>query len=91
MCLIWFRIARVVGERDLEESAIRGIDYIKSNHRIIGTETTQKGGITGSSPIWGRYSMFEYPNWAAKFFADALMMNMADISIPNYGLEVKES
>ena len=85
MCLIWFRIARAAGESNLEESAVRGIDYIKSNHRIIGTETTQKGGITGSSPIWGRYSMFEYPNWAAKFFADALMMNMSDISIPNYG------
>ena len=25
---------------------------------------------------------FEYPNWAAKFFADALMMDMADIAVP---------
>ena len=84
MCLIWFRIARAVGDASLEESAKKGINYIKSNHRIVGTEITQKGGLTGSSPIWGRYSMFEYPNWAAKFFADALMMNMDNISIPNY-------
>jgi hypothetical protein len=41
-----------------------------------------RGGIAGSAPIWGDYSRFEYPNWAAKFFADALMMDMADISVP---------
>ena len=41
-----------------------------------------RGGIAGSSPIWGDYSRFEYPNWAAKFFADALMMDMQDCVIP---------
>jgi len=32
-----------------------------------------KGAIAGSKPIWGRYIMFRYPNWAAKFYADAVM------------------
>jgi hypothetical protein len=41
-----------------------------------------RGGIAGSAPIWGDYSRFEYPNWAAKFFADALMMDLHDISVP---------
>ncbi len=41
-----------------------------------------RGGIAGSAPIWGDYSRFEYPNWAAKFFADALMMDMQDIAVP---------
>ena len=26
--------------------------------------------------------MFEYPNWAAKFFADALMIDMTGEAIP---------
>jgi hypothetical protein len=26
--------------------------------------------------------MFEFPNWAAKFFADALMMDLANIAVP---------
>ena len=38
--------------------------------------------IAGSQPIWGRYSMFEFPNWAAKFFADALMMDLRDMAVP---------
>ena len=41
-----------------------------------------RGAVAGSAPIWGRYSMFEFPNWAAKFFADAVMMDLADIAIP---------
>jgi hypothetical protein len=26
--------------------------------------------------------MFEYPNWAAKFFADALMADAFDVAVP---------
>jgi hypothetical protein len=40
------------------------------------------GAVAGSSPIWGRYSMFEFPNWAAKFFADALIMDLEDTAVP---------
>jgi hypothetical protein len=32
-----------------------------------------RGAVAGSSPIFGRYMAFRYPNWAAKFFMDALM------------------
>jgi hypothetical protein len=31
------------------------------------------GAIAGSFPIYGRYAPLQYPNWATKFFADALM------------------
>ena len=32
-----------------------------------------EGGVAGSFPIQGRYERFKYPNWAAKFFVDALL------------------
>lgn len=35
---------------------------------------SKKGAIPGSKPIWGRYMMFRYPNWSAKFCADALLL-----------------
>jgi len=34
----------------------------------------KKGGIPGSQPFWGRYMMFRYPNWSAKFCADAILL-----------------
>ena len=41
-----------------------------------------RGAIAGSAPIWGDYSRFEFPNWAAKFYADALMMDLSNEPIP---------
>ncbi|MDZ7719647.1 MAG: hypothetical protein U5K72_12590 [Balneolaceae bacterium] len=46
----------------------------------IGSQSTafslfsHKGAIPGSKPFWGRYMMFRYPNWSAKFCADALLL-----------------
>ena len=34
------------------------------------------GSIPGSYPIWEKYLYFRYPNWAAKFFIDALLDQM---------------
>lgn len=30
------------------------------------------GAVPGSAPLWGDYMRLRYPNWAAKFFLDAL-------------------
>jgi hypothetical protein len=32
--------------------------------------------VSGSHPIEGRYGPYELLNWAAKFFADMLMMEL---------------
>jgi uncharacterized protein YyaL (SSP411 family) len=82
MSIIWLRLLRSQGMKEMEQHAVRGISYVKSNHRITGERDPQDGAVAGSAPVWGRYSMFEYPNWAAKFFSDALMLKMAQINIP---------
>lgn len=33
---------------------------------------TRSGALPGSAPVWGPYMRFRYPNWAVKFFLDAL-------------------
>jgi hypothetical protein len=38
-----------------------------------------RGAVAGSWPVWGRYLMFRYPNWAAKYHCDALSALMARI------------
>ena len=82
MSIIWQRLVHTQGINELGQHAERGISYVKSNHRMTGKKNYQDGAVAGSAPIWGRYSMFEYPNWAAKFFADALMLKMSHINIP---------
>lgn len=82
MTLIWQRMHQSCGESDLQVHIDRGLSYLKRNHRITGRGSPDDGGIAGSAPFWGGYSRFEFPNWAAKFFADALMMEMTDKPIP---------
>ena len=33
-----------------------------------------RGGIKGSQPVWGRYAPLSFPNWATKFFVDAMWL-----------------
>ncbi|MGA2321636.1 MAG: hypothetical protein ABSG95_12980 [Solirubrobacteraceae bacterium] len=37
------------------------------------------GGVPGSFPIWGEYMRFALPNWAAKFYLDALLLEQHGI------------
>ena len=82
MSLNWTRLAQVSGDASFRDNARAALAYVKSIQRLDDPDTVIRGGIAGSSPIWGDYSRFEYPNWAAKFFADALLMDMADIAVP---------
>lgn len=82
MTIIWECLIRSRAASTLREPVRRALSFVKRNHKLIGDGGPQEGGISGSVPIWGRYSMFEFPNWAAKFFADALMMHMSAITIP---------
>lgn len=62
-------------EKDLRllNAASKLIEYVirYQKRRIALPEL--KGSLAGSSPLWGNYMAFRYPNWAAKFYADALM------------------
>ena len=49
-------------------------------------EEAEIGGIKGSHPINGGYHPWQYPNWATKFYADALMMDSANRNGSRYGL-----
>ena len=82
MCIVWMRLDKERPSDLLREAALRGIAYLKATQRITGTGGAEDGGVAGSYPIWGGYSRFEYPNWAAKFFADALMMQLHGMTIP---------
>jgi hypothetical protein len=64
------------------EAAWRAIAYVKRTQRLDGNDHVVRGAIPGSAPIWGAYSRFEFPNWAAKFFADTLIMDMANVAVP---------
>jgi len=82
MSLNWTRIAQETGLDEYREHARRALAFLMREQSLEDPDSVVCGAIAGSAPIWGRYSMFEFPNWASKFFADALMMDIEDIAVP---------
>lgn len=80
--LNWQRLQHIGIAGDWQPGIERAIGLLERHHRIAGDGSPQDGGVAGSTPIWGRYSRFEYPNWAVKFFADLLIMAMSDEIVP---------
>lgn len=78
VCLM--RFATITGERDYADAAFLLIDALKELHYRESPHEGIRGAVAGSFPFHRGYLARQYPNWAAKFFADALLMriNLAD-------------
>ncbi|WP_084058567.1 prenyltransferase/squalene oxidase repeat-containing protein [Desulfacinum hydrothermale] len=85
IAIIWKRWVQTGLDHDgrFAQAFHRALGYLKRRHRLTGSGGPEDGAVAGSYPLWGAYSRFEFPNWAAKFFADVLLMKMADRAIPS--------
>lgn len=70
--IVWFRLADVTDNQLWRERAIALTEQVKRTQVLTG-DPNIVGGIKGSQPIYGWYGKYQYLNWAAKFYADALM------------------
>jgi len=52
------------------------IEQAKSTQLLTSPNPDISGAIPGSYPSWGAYETLSFPNWATKFFADALMLKL---------------
>ena len=68
------RLYQLTGEERYRSALRRGNRFLKTTQKLTG-DADERGGIKGSHPINGGYHPWQYPNWAAKFFADALMLD----------------
>lgn len=69
----WGRLYQITGEEKYREATSRVLDFVKRTQKLNADEN-ERGGIKGSHPINGGYHPWQYPNWATKFYADALMI-----------------
>jgi hypothetical protein len=74
--VVWLRLFEVSGDRRYLDGARRLIQFVASTQDLDAADGGVRGGIKGSHPIWGEYAPFEYLSWAAKFFADALLLEV---------------
>lgn len=73
MAIVWYRLYEETGDDDYRRAADDTVAFLETKQRLDGPPEV-RGGLKGSSPVWQRYMYLRYPNWAAKFLADALML-----------------
>lgn len=73
MALIWLRLYDARGDLRFVNAACRAIDLVKQAQPMDNPNPGLQGGVAGSYPVWGSYIFHGIPNWAAKFYIDALL------------------
>jgi hypothetical protein len=85
MAINWLRLARLAGEPALAEHARRANRFNMGIQDLQHRDPGVRGALKGSHPIDGHYMTWRYPNWAAKFFMDALMLEDLGGAADNIG------
>jgi uncharacterized protein YyaL (SSP411 family) len=80
LAIIWMKLSQITGDPYYHEIAMELVEQLKTTQSLKSNNEGIRGGIAGSYPIWGDYVSFGYPNWASKFFADAIILKMSIIS-----------
>jgi len=73
MALVWLHMYAEHGDPRLMNAAVKAIDIVRAAQAMDAANPGIRGGIAGSQPVWGDYIPHAFPNWAAKYFIDALM------------------
>jgi folate-dependent phosphoribosylglycinamide formyltransferase PurN len=78
--MIWLELHRLESDPTLLSAACKAIDLVKRAQPMASRDPGIRGGIPGSDPVWGDYIYMAIPNWAAKFFVDALIEKQAALA-----------
>jgi hypothetical protein len=74
LALVAYRLVELAGRRELLALADRLMAFVKATQLLDSEDPNVIGAIAGSYPILGDYQSANYPNWATKFFIDALLV-----------------
>jgi hypothetical protein len=70
---VWLRLFRLTSDPRFANAGLKAVD-IAARQQYRGPVRAIDGAVPGSFPIYGRYAPMQFPNWAAKFLADSLML-----------------
>jgi hypothetical protein len=75
MAIVWLRLVQRGEERFLA-AADRTLAVLGLAQSLEDRRPHRRGGLAGSDPVWGMYLPYRWPNWAAKFAADAFQLRL---------------
>ncbi len=69
----WLMLYQLLGDARYLDAARRATRYVRRTLVLTGPAEFV-GAVRGSFPVDGAYCRYQYPNWAAKFLVDALVL-----------------
>lgn len=73
LAIVFFRLYGLDPDKRYLNAGLNLLDDVAATQDTTAQDKPYYGGIKGSRPIYGRYAPLQYPNWATKFFIDALL------------------
>jgi len=74
--IIWAKLFDRTQRTAYRDGAVRALDYVLRTQDVDARDPDVRGAIKGSQPVWGGYAPLSFPNWATKFFVDAMLLRM---------------
>lgn len=74
LAIIWLNLHKTTGDARYLRAATSSLSYVMDHQDLETRDVAVCGAIKGSQPVWGRYAPLSYPNWATKFFVDAMLL-----------------
>ncbi|HWH84131.1 MAG TPA: prenyltransferase/squalene oxidase repeat-containing protein [Burkholderiaceae bacterium] len=72
--IVWSRLAALAERPDYPAAARCALEYVMATQDLSTPDADVRGAIKGSQPVWGPYAPLSFPNWATKFFVDAMWL-----------------
>jgi uncharacterized protein YyaL (SSP411 family) len=79
---VFFRLYGIDGDKRYLNTGLSLLNDVAATQDLTSPGKPHYGGIKGSLPIYGRYAPLQYPNWATKFFIDALLAKQGALNAP---------
>lgn len=74
LAICWARLHAITEDARHSEGHARMLLMLEGvQQRSAHGPADVHGALPGSFPLWGRYEKFAFPNWATKYYADALL------------------
>ncbi len=82
LAIVFFKLYGIDGDKRYLDAGLNLLDDVAATQHLTSPGKSHYGGIKGSFPIYGRYAPLQYPNWATKFFIDALLAKQGALNAP---------
>lgn len=74
IAIVCYRLYELMTLAEYKQAADRLVNALKGLQVLESSNPALNGAIAGSFPLFGGYMRAGYPNWATKYFVDALLL-----------------